>query len=207
MIKLYCTPLSHFSRKVRFVLDFHSIPYRTEDVGNVIEGTKKKFADNPLSQVPVLVDRDTWLIDSDHISAYLVKKFAPQDELEFFSQDAFNLNSRAIFNGAMAEEVKVILAKRTGVPIEEYPYFDRSLATIHECLYWAEKNASKFGAREPKYRDLHLVALWDHLAYYELVPLTTYPQLAQVVSEISRKDWVKQTQPWRLKPKPLPVQE
>lgn len=57
-IKLYGTELSHFARKVRLLIDHYSIPCDFVDIGNVAEDEQKKFAQNPLMKVPVLVDND-----------------------------------------------------------------------------------------------------------------------------------------------------
>lgn len=46
-MKLYGTPLSHFARKVRILLDLYQVPYDFVDVGNVAEGDQTTFAGNP----------------------------------------------------------------------------------------------------------------------------------------------------------------
>jgi glutathione S-transferase len=200
-MKLYATPLSHYSRKVRLVLDHCQIPYESIDVGNVAEGTKEKLGGNPLARIPVLVDGKTWMIESDHIAAYLTEKFDPADSLAVLTKDIFDLNARAVLNGIMAEEVKVILAKRTGVPIEQYPFFEKAFEAIRQGLEWVEENAEKFQSSGPKYRDLHLVCLWEHIEYYDLIPLTAYPKAHRIVREIARLPWVQKSAPLVLKPK------
>lgn len=200
-MKLYATPLSHFSRKVRLVLDRYAVPYESFDVGNVAEDAPAKFADNPLAKVPVLVDAGTWLIESDHIAAYLSRKYDAGDALGVRTEDVFDLNARALLNGMMAEEVKLILAKRTGVPVERYSFFDKSFASLKQGFEWLERHAGRFEPEAPKYRDLHLVCLWDHIAYYDLVPLGGYPGLRNAVAKISADPLVLKSAPLTLKPR------
>lgn len=200
-MKLYATPLSHFSRKVRFLFDYYSIPYESIDVGNVAEGKFEKFGNNPLSRVPVLEDGENWLIESDYIAEYLAQKFDPLDSLEVKSKNIFDLNARAILNGIMAEEVKVLIAKRMQVPIESYDYFDRAIEAMRGGLDWLENNSEKFSASSPKYRELHLVCLFEHIAYYDLIPLNQYQKLNRVVAEVSSLAWVKKSAPYILKPR------
>ena len=75
-MKLYATPLSHFSRKVRVLMDLYSLPYDLIDIGNVASSDVRDFGNNPMMKVPTLVDDDCWIIESDHIAQYLVEKYA-----------------------------------------------------------------------------------------------------------------------------------
>src|SRR5688572_12182471 len=114
MMKLYATPLSHFTRKARLLMDLYSVPYAFIDIGGVTGVDASVYAGNPVMKVPTLVDGDTWLIESDHIAGYVVQKADPADRYQVFTRDTFDLNARAVMNGAMTEEVKVILGRRTG---------------------------------------------------------------------------------------------
>lgn len=71
-MQLFATPLSHFSRKVRLLLDHYDIEYEFVDVGNVANAELSVFDGNPLMRVPVLKDGALWLIESDHIEFHLV---------------------------------------------------------------------------------------------------------------------------------------
>lgn len=200
-MKLYATPLSHYSRKVRLVLDYLRIPYESIDVGNVAEGTMEKFGRNPLSRIPVLEEGENWLIESDHIAAYLVRKFDPKDSLGVLTSDPFELNARAVLNGIMAEEVCVILAKRMAVPIEKFAFFDRSFTAVENGFAWLEDNGSRFRSQHPRYLDLHLLCLWEHIEYYNLVPLGAYRSLREVTVNLAASPWIRKSAPYVLKPK------
>lgn len=199
-MKLYATPLSHFSRKVRILLDLYKIPYEFTDIGNVASSDTVAFASNPLMKVPVLLDGEAWLIESDHIASYLVNKTDSEDRYSVLTKDISQLNMRALMNGIMTEEVKILLARRTGVPTDQYPFFDKALKSIKDGFSWLEQNHSRFNSANPKYLDFHLVCLWDHIAYYDLVPLN-YSRLSEHVSRVSENPIVMQTAPQILKPK------
>lgn len=203
--KLYFTPLSHFARKVRLVLDFYSVPYELLDVDNVAQTDVSRFGGNPLMSVPVLVDGDVWMIESDSIAQYLSLKHDPADQLGILTRDLSDLNVRAVLNGVMGNEVKWILAQRMSVPVERYSYFSKSLKSIQHGLEWLEANASVFTTDAVTYRELHLVSAWDHLDYYGLVPLSAYGKLGAVVERVSRETFVRRTAPQVLRPKSAPV--
>jgi len=194
VVKLYATPLSHFSRKVRVLLELYGIPYSMIDVGNVAEVDMQKLGRNPLMQVPVLEDGDTWLIDSDHIAGYIVKKHDPVDQYHVFITDTFDMNARATMNGIMNNEVKIILAQRTEIPTEDYAYFSKARQSIINALHWLEQNWRRFNIQSPTYREFHLVCLWQHLQHYKLVPLQ-YAKLENIVSQVAELPAMKKTAP------------
>lgn len=200
-MKLFATPLSHFSRKARILLDLYSVPYEFVDIGKVTDDRMETFANNPMMKVPVLTDGQDWIVESDHIADYVVRKFDHEDRFQVQTKDIFDLNARAIMNGIMTEEVKVILARRTSVPTEGVAFFDKALKAITEGMKWLESNHERFDVTNPKYRDIHLVCLWDHLDYYgNIIPLK-YDGLRKVVSEISRSPEISRSSPHVLKPK------
>lgn len=199
-MKLYATPISHFSRKVRLLLDLYGVEYEFIDVGNVAEGDVETFGGNPLMKVPVLIDGDQWLIESDSIASYIVRKFDPSDRYNVNTQDVRHLNARAVLNGIMSEEVKVILSRRTGVPTEQYRFFDDALEAIQNGLDWLESNAELFDADRPGYLEFHLVCAWEHIGYYDLVPLKQ-THLRRIVHRVLENDVIRRTSPYILKPK------
>jgi glutathione S-transferase len=200
-MKLYLTKLSHFSRKVRILLDLYSATYETIDIGNVAEAEKSLFASNPLMSVPVLEDSGLWMIESDHIAAYLVQKFDSADKYQILTNDVSTLNARAVLNGIMASEVKYILAKRTHVPVEQYAYFSKSLKVIEQGLDWLENNIKVFKSENLNYLQIHLVCVWDHLRYYDLLDTTRYPLVREIADQVSTNKIVLSSAPHVLRPK------
>jgi glutathione S-transferase len=199
-MKFYSSLLSHYSRKARILLDLYEADYEFCDVGNVAEGDMKSFADNPLMKVPVLVDGANWIIESDHIAGYIVSKFDPADRYRFNPASLFHLNARAVLNGLMGDEVKIILARRAGVPTEKYTFFDDALEAIRNGLSWLETHADSFNANEPGYTEFHLTCAWEHISHYELVPLP-YPKLKKIVEAVLKNKTIAKTSPFVLKPK------
>lgn len=191
---LYYTPRSHFSRKVRLLLDLLKIPHTLHDVGNVAQNQISFFGDNPLMKVPVLKDGQQWIIDSDHIAFYLTKVHAPDDPYDVFTQKTFDLNARAILNGVMLEEVKIILAKRTGIETENYPFFSKAKQSIELGVKWIHENLSSFDNKNFKYRDLHLLCLWEHLEAHQLIP-TGLEEVHDFVGILQEHELLKKSSP------------
>ncbi len=200
-MKLYLTKLSHFSRKVRLILDLYSVPYEVIDIGNVADSDQLNFAGNPLMSVPVLEDGKHWLIESDHIAVYLSQKLDSNNRYKILTRELSVLNARAVLNGIMSSEVKYILAKRTQVPVEQYSYFAKCLKVIDQGLAWLESRSELFTPEYISYLDLHLVCVWDHLQYYELLDMNRFAALKEIVSHVSKNSVVAGTAPHILKPK------
>lgn len=196
-MKLYYTPRSHFSRKVRILLDAYGLDVQYIDVGNVAQN--EGFADNPLMKVPVLVDEkvdeqageQTSIFDSDHIAQYITQHHAPDDPYDVCTPSIQTLNVRAVLNGIMAAEVELILAQRTGIPIDEYVRFEKQKAAIVGGLNWLE---AQTWSEAPTYVGFHLVCAWDHLVLYDLVELN-YPRLRDAVAALSGWPFVTKSKP------------
>lgn len=200
MISLFASPLSHYARKDRILLDLYGIDYEFKSVGEVGGTSLEAFAQNPLMKVPTLVDGPTWIVDSDHIARYLVRKYDPKDRYRVLDEDIAVLNARAILNGIMQEEVKLILAHRSGVPTEQYAFFDKARKAIDQGLQWLEDRADLFNAEKPAYLDFHLVCLWEHLACYKFSELE-YPKLRPVAETVGEVPAIHRSSPYHIKPR------
>ncbi len=201
-MKLYSTPLSHFSRKVRAVADFYELDIEYIDVGNVAEIGIEKYAGNPLMGVPVLEGENLWLVDSDHIIAYLARMYDSADRLRVHSTKMDDLNIRAVLNGLMSSEVRIILGKRSGIPIDEFRFFDKAKQSIAESLKWLEARAERFDPKNISMNEIHLVCALDHLRYLELVDLKPFPKLLDLSEAIGAHPAILRSSPFVLKPKP-----
>jgi glutathione S-transferase len=187
-MKLYFTPRSHFSRKVRILLDAWKIDVELLDVGNVADMSGDAFGPNPLMKVPTLIDGASSIIDSDHIAQYLVRRYDPRDTFVVLTSDVELLNARAIMNGVMAAEVEVILARRMGTDTTRHQRFDKILESIRRGLDWLEDHAATF-PQFPSYAGFHLTSMWDHLALYGIVELV-HPRLQEQVARMSALPYV-----------------
>jgi glutathione S-transferase len=175
-------------------LDAYQSTYEFVDVGNVADQDAAAFGMNPLLQVPVLIDGDAWLTDSDAIAGYVVRCLDADDRYGVQTHVPNDLAARAIMNGAMSAEVKLLLAERTGLPTEQFAFFAKARRVMENSLAWLEAQAANFDAAAPGYAEFHLVCMWEHIEHYASVPLD-YPQLAQVVASVAELDCVKRSSP------------
>lgn len=84
-IKLYGTPLSGHCHRVEVLLRMLDIPH--EYIEAASQRASEEFGKlNPLRQIPVLVDGDLVLADSNAIMVYLVKRYAAKTA--WLSEDA-----------------------------------------------------------------------------------------------------------------------
>ena len=78
-LTLYRMPISGHSHRVELMLSMLGLPHALVHV-DVIAGEHRQaahLARNPLGQIPVLVDGDVVLSDSNGILVYLVQRYAP----------------------------------------------------------------------------------------------------------------------------------
>ena len=184
-MKLYYTPLSHFSRKVRLVLDHFKVDCDLEDVGSVASLEPAHFADNPLMNVPVLKSGDDWLVDSDHIAFYLARKYDASDRLNISTNSIAVMNARAVMNGIMQNDVKLVLGERTGINIDDLVYFQKARKSIAGGLLWLQERRHLLNGNRPTYLDFHFISMWDHLKYFGLVDLK-YSALEVIADKLSQ---------------------
>lgn len=78
-LKLYRLALSGHCHRVELLLSMLGLPYETLDVDLLQRENRSAgfLALNPLGQVPVLVDGDLVLSDSNAILVYLAQRYAP----------------------------------------------------------------------------------------------------------------------------------
>jgi len=97
----------------------------------------------------------------------------------------------------MANEVKLVLAQRTGINIKNKVFFEKAKTAIDNSLNWLESRTLLFSATEPTYLDFHLISAWDHLKYFDTVELN-YPSLESIVMELNQQPKCVQTAPLAL---------
>lgn len=144
-MKLHGTPPSHFTRKVRILLQELGQPYQFIVLKGLMETGAGNFAGNPLHQFPVLVDGDRRLWESNLICEYLLDRYGSnQKRVAFLPQAGDRHEHRqrlAIMDGAMAAGVKLIRAKRSEIPdYMSFPFFRQEAASLLESLDWLERD-------------------------------------------------------------------
>ena len=76
-IQLYGTPLSGHCHRIVLLLNMLNLPFETKEAPASVRQTAEFQRLNPMGQIPVLVDGDQVLTDSNAILVYLVKRYAP----------------------------------------------------------------------------------------------------------------------------------
>lgn len=112
MLELHQFEASHYSEKVRLVLDYKQLPYRTIEVTPGI-GQIDLYRLSGQRQVPVLKDGDEVVSDSTAIARYLDKQYPerpliPSDPkqkglclmMEAWADESVGLNARKVMIGA-----------------------------------------------------------------------------------------------------------
>jgi glutathione S-transferase len=76
-IQLYGTPLSGHCHRVVLLLNMLNLPFEAKEAPASVRETAEFQRLSPMAQIPVLVDGDLVLTDSNAILVYLVKRYAP----------------------------------------------------------------------------------------------------------------------------------
>jgi glutathione S-transferase len=195
-LKLYGTPRSHFTRKVRILLGELELPFELSEPPSLLAATATTYGDNPVLRVPTLVDGDQLVIDSDHIARHIVDRYDPGDRFGVRSAAVADGNRLAVINGIMANEVTLILAKRGGLEdLSVSSYFGKLVAAIEHGLAWLDRETDPDAAGFD-YRDIALVCMWQHVGFYQLVGgLEQHQRVAARVARFAARPSVASTVP------------
>jgi glutathione S-transferase len=196
MLKLYGTPRSHFTRKIRILLLELGLDFELVEVAGLLGGAATTYGDNPLMRVPALVDGDQLVIDSDHIARYIVERYDPDDRFRVRSESVADGNRLAVINGIMANEVVLILTKRGGLDdLSGSSYFSKLVTAIEHALAWIDRETDP-DPNQFDYRDIALVCMWQHVRYYQLVgDLEQHQRIAARVASFAARPSVASTAP------------
>lgn len=193
-LRLYGTPLSHFTRKLRVVFTELDVPFEFVRVGGVLGTGASGYGDNPLLRIPTLVHEGSTLLESDHIARYVASRFDPGDRLRVRSDDVDDLNRLAVANGVMDDVVVLILAKRGGLEdLERVAYFRKRSVAIDSALAWLDAHLDR---GELDYAGIAAICMWQHLAHYGLAKEPDrYPRLAAYVERYAARPSIASTTP------------
>ena len=201
-MKLYGTPPSHFTRKIRVLLYELGLKHDFIVLDKLKEVGPQYFANNPLHQIPVLEDGKEWIIESDTICTYLIEKygkgqisFIPETEKKWSDH-----NRLAIINGAMDSGVKLIRAQRSEIPnYMDFVFFKQERGAFDASLAWLE---SDLGARKEYHPgqttmlEITLMCLLEWAVFREFLPsLDPYPNLKSFVEFHQNRPMFKETHP------------
>ena len=146
-MQVYGTPPSHFTRKVRVLLQELGQPYEFVkfEVKDLMSVGAEKLADNPLHLFPVLVDGDIRLFDSDAICEYIIDRYGRGKSISsFFPSEENRVHDRqrmVMINGGMSGGVSVIRARRSGVEDwKKHPWLCQEMEAIQGAAAWLERD-------------------------------------------------------------------
>ena len=191
-MKLYGTYPSHFTRKVRILLQELQIPYEFIVITALMDVGAEKFAGNPLHQFPVLEDGAKKLIESDIICEYLIENYGKNSAIKTFLPNEENkyadLKRLAIINGVMSSGVKLIRGKRSEIAnLEQYPFFRQEKAAALAGLEWLNKDlghCDSYYLGRLTMLDISLQCLCEWVVFREIIPnLALYPNLNYFVEQ------------------------
>lgn len=197
-LRLYATPLSHFARKIRILLQELKIPFELEYVENLLSSDPADFGGNPILRIPTLVDDVHWVVESDQIARHVVERFDPQDRFGVLHRNMQQRNALSMINAAMGAEVEILLSQRSGIEgIQDFNYFRRYYVVIDRCLDWLEaEGAQIWPEQDCSYLDMALACMWDHLAHYQTTAkLEQCPWIAQRVDSLRQRQAFEETAP------------
>ncbi len=135
MLELYQFELSQYSEKVRLILDYKGLEYRTIEVTPGI-GQVELLQKSGSKQVPVLKDGSTYITDSTEIAFYLDRKYPekpllPEEAvargqcllMEEWADESIGIKGRKAFIGALNQNQTF----RTAILPQETPDLVKSL--------------------------------------------------------------------------------
>lgn len=102
MITLYNMPLSGNCHKIRLMLSFLALKYRTVDLAGGTQHSPEHLQRNPFGQVPVLDDDGLIIRDSQAILVYLAKAYGGES---WWPDDADHLGQIAAWLSTSANEI------------------------------------------------------------------------------------------------------
>lgn len=186
-IQLYRLAASGHCHRVELLLSLLALPYETVDV-DLLAGEQRRaefLARNPLGQVPVLVDADLVLSDSNGILVYLAQRYAPgshwmpQDPVgQAQLQRWFSLAAGMLAPGIAAPRYAVLTGKQTSETAQAIgrrllDFMDREL----QARDWLLEGT------QPTLADLAFVGYTSQAGIAGL-PLITYPQIEAWVARV-----------------------
>jgi len=191
-ISLLGTPKSHFTRKVRLLLDHLNVSYELRDIGDVSTDQIERFDGNPSLTVPVAMIGDDIVFDSDEIARHIISISNPGDDFYVRATSPDVLNTRSVLNAAMSAEVRLIVAQRLNQCTDGSRFFAKSKSILHHSLTWCASRCELFNPGAPTYLDFHFKSFWDHASHYGLIE-DVWPDLRSVSDQLDSSEVVRKS--------------
>lgn len=204
MRKLWFSEGSPFARKVRIVLFEKGLEYQ-KDLLNGIRPTDTHRTIHPGLMVPVLVDGDVTLFESNLIIDYLLRTYPenppdmPHPPLvasltrpERHWDDAKTL---AILETLANSIANFKLLRDEGATPERYPYLQRHLERVESCLDWLEGQATADGFVPGWFSimDINLICPIMYAEKRKIIELRGKPKLESILARFSGRPSIAST--------------
>lgn len=141
-IQLYGTPLSGHCHRVRLLLNMLNLPFDSVDAPASVRETAEFRQLSPMEQIPVLVDGDVVLTDSNAILVYLVKRYAPNSH--WLPEDALQAAQVQQWLSKAAGEIRYgVASARMVAQFKAAESYDAAIAVSHKFLPHLEQHLSQ----------------------------------------------------------------
>jgi len=213
MLRLHFTSGSFFSRKVRIVLAEKGLPYEPRVEGSSRGRSAESFAAiNPVLKVPVLIDGDLTLFESDLIIDYLLRTYpgnAPDGaapplaaEMTRIAHHWEDAKTLVVINDAADTMLNLRYWKANGLAVETVDYGRKQQARFHSCLDWLEQKATPEGYIPGIFsiQDIALICALDYIDargefLQGLIEWRGRPRIEAIVSRYRERPSMKATEP------------
>lgn len=184
-IKIYVHPLSGHAHRVQLFASLTGIAHTLVEV-DLLAGehkTEEFLAKNPNGKVPVIVDGDIIVNDSNAILVYLARKYAPEwlptDVFEEAQvQEILSFAANEIANGPAAARLNTVFGASLDV--------ERANSTAKSVMTWLEQRLTErdwLVAGRPTIAD---VAVYTYIAHAPEgnISLQNYPNIRALLARV-----------------------
>jgi len=190
-MKLIGTDASPYARRIRMWalenncdLEFVTLNIFSE------EGRPTLANNNPARKVPILVDGDLTLGDSNTILRYLLKKTAKPDLT--WSQEQL----LTIVNACNDSLVEMVLCKRSGFDTQsDKLFFNLQNERIAETLSYLNTHLADDEFKSCEYLNISLYCLLDWICFRELTDFSQHSELVAFHGQYSKRQAAINTSP------------
>jgi glutathione S-transferase len=185
-LSLYGTPLSGHAHRVEAFLVLLGLPYRYVEAPAAVRQSAEFRRLNPLGQIPVLVDGDLVLADSNAILVYLARRYAPDSAWlpadpvgAARVQRWLSIAAGEVMYGPATCRMATLWGRAPGDPVRGQEIAGRLLAFMNDHL----DGRTFLAAEHPTLADLAIYAYVAH-APEGRIALEPYPAVRAWISRI-----------------------
>jgi glutathione S-transferase len=178
---------SPFVRRIRMLLD--GIPHELREL-NIYETDDgiKLNKENPVNQIPVLIDGEQKVWDSRQIFNYLNLHHT------FFGMNWDDENVLTAIDGAMTSGVALLLMKRSGMNTDEpFMYVNRQKERIESVLDYLKPFIQEDALKEWNFLTISLYSFLDWGIFRGIVNLEKRPECQKFMDHYKNHPMVQKT--------------